>query len=231
MLIDPNSYLHDTKFGWLTQELEIIEDSFIDYLNSGIELVKSKNEILEQNRQNSIRDLDNSDNTWDKYIYEKGITSNYYLERSFIFSGVSYLYSQLEIKLFEIKELSKDYLSLDEKSKFNNHKFKHDNGLSSTEQLVNNLTEFYKLTYTGEIKVNWDILCDFREIRKRVVHYNGSLTKKPLDEKFQEEYKDMGISILNGEIIIDKTYLITIMGTIRSFLTNLMKLIWETEKS
>jgi len=231
MLIDPNSYLHDTKFGWLTQELEIIEDSFIDYLNSGIELVKSKNDILEQNRQNSIQDLDNSDNSWESYIYYKRKLSNYYLERSFVYSGVSYLYSQLETKLNEIKGFSFDYFSDEYKRKFESSDDYNSVGNSDLESLVKSIKSFCKFSFEGEIDKNWTILCDFRDVRNLIVHENGKISEKFLTKKVIDRTKRFGLKIHNSdEIIFSGEYLITIVKKIRIFLIQLMELIWRNKK-
>jgi len=60
------------NFGWISQELELLEETFKDYLNSGYNLVTSKTQELERKRISDLEKMNECyDYSWESYIYEK----------------------------------------------------------------------------------------------------------------------------------------------------------------
>jgi hypothetical protein len=226
MKIDVTSYKNDTKFGWLTKEMDIIESTFKEYIHSGIELVKAKDKILEAERT----DFDEELHLSDSYEYGIGKLSNYYLEKSFLFSGVSYLYSQLELKILEIHRMSIYYLSPEYKKCFELFDFHNNSKNANFESTLKSITRFYKIMLDESIEKKLKILDDFREVRNLIVHHDGELNDKFNNKNIIERNSQFGLKTNNNEIIINEEYLIFIVSNISIFLSQLMDLIWDNRK-
>lgn len=227
MLIDINSAQNSPKFGWLIEELEIIESTFTEYLESGYELVRLKDNILEANRLKAIENLTNSDYTHDRFLYEKNRVSNYYLEHSFTFAGVSYLYSQLETKLIEIKNSNRDCFISESNNCNDNYKNKELKNKSKLLPLVKYIKSQNKISFTGEFQTNWRIICDFNKVRNRIVHNNGMCTDVFIASQIISNCKKYGLKTHNNEIVITYEYLVNITRIVCLFLTKLMEMIWK----
>jgi len=109
--------------------------------------------------------------------------------------------------LLEIKKLSKEYLPEQYPHRLDTFKVNKGKQLSTTDKIVKELTGFYNFSLNEETLTNWEILSDFREIRKCIVHYNGILSLKPLDSKLLERNTFLGLRLVNDELIVNMSYL------------------------
>ena len=228
MLIDLNSYKFSATFGSIFAEMKTVENSFIEYLDEGLILVQRKEEALESFRSRNVSDSNLGNNEYGRYYYESEKNNIYYLERSFFYSSVSYIFTQFEIKLIEILGYSKMFFKIENELNYdmicqNIRKEKLD-----IKGIFNKIKTTTEISFENILEVEWQILDDFKEVRNIIVHHNGVTIETKIQKVLSRKInREKGLNSKWDQIIITKEYLLFVLSKICSFIDSVIEIIWE----
>lgn len=234
-----DTYDFSDSFLTINAQWDSIRESFIEYIEDGLNLaVQKENKLLEvigkwylDKHPDYIED-----------ILTDGNRKNYYYKSTFLNSGLMFIFSQFESSLGEILISTREFFEKNNK-KTKSYKScifcKKKDAIQEDKNIIGRRKkEIIKLSsiqikFESHLKKHWDKIVDFQKIRNIITHGNGITKKRKLVIRFNSNYPTLKIiEHLDNtyNLFLSKEILLQIEKEMTLFLKGLMELIYESNK-
>ncbi len=193
-------------FFQLKERWKTIEDTFIEYIDTGFQIFQKKEEKLKERFKQCV-DESEYHNVW----MEESDIANYYLLRTFLFGGLGYLCSQFESHLLE---LEKEFCGEIPERK--------SDIIRQSRQAICLKAGFDTRKHLNSY---WCPLLDYQKIRNVCVHVNG-IAVRSTDLNVIEKYDDILENIKNTgkiEVGLTKEFLLKVVKDMTAYYFALIK--------
>ncbi len=226
---------YDTSgaFMFIKGQWDSINESFVDYIKSGLKLSRDKEKQLEV----LIAEKCKTDADYQNEMVDDHRLHNHLMEKTFLNAGLMYVYSQFEHYLIEIEESTIRLCPSKptKERKWYNFlvRIKSIGNIIKAKKISICKLSGISIDSNRTLKQKWDKICEYQKIRNLIVHANGVVSKKQSIKMIAEKHKDINmIKQLDNtsDIYLSEEFVLRVIDDMTSFFNEFMNLIYENSK-
>jgi hypothetical protein len=204
-----------------------IKDILKEFIEDSINLVNQKFQKIEQEYQRISKENDEEAQIYYQHDYEPRRITSIELKESIVNCGIGFLFSQFEVKFFELASIVKEKFHGIEINDYKNKCKRNNKGINLARSYIIDTSEIN----ISDLEKDWFKIKQFQNLRHCLIHRNGLVMKEQSIIDMAKNNPNINHHIESDKIFANKIYLFETSELVFDYLFKTMeRLTQKTEK-